>query len=59
MKDKRTRSNDRRNQADTPEFPFRDSRGELIEHDRRKFPDRRINNIEVEEIEWEDDADSA
>jgi hypothetical protein len=59
MTDKRIRQNDRRNRLDTPEFPFRDSRGKLVKHDRRQMPDRRLNNIEVEEIEEDDDAESA
>jgi hypothetical protein len=59
MNDKRIRPDDRRNSLETPEFPFHDSHGELIEHDRRRVPDRRINNIEVEEIEQDNDAESA
>lgn len=59
MNDKRIRPYDRRKNLDTPEDPFYDSHGELIKHDRRKTPDRRLNNIEVEEIECDDDAESA
>jgi hypothetical protein len=55
MDDKRIRPYDRRRRIDTPEVPFRDSRGEIIKHDRRKTPDRRVNNIEVEWIDDEED----
>jgi len=59
MTDKRIRPDDRRNSLETPEFPLQDSHGELIKQDRRKMPDRRLNNIEVEEIEQDDDTESA
>lgn len=55
MDDKRIRPYDRRRSIDTPEVPFRDRHGNLIKHDRRKLPDRRVNNIEVEWIDDEED----
>ena len=41
-------SYDRRRTQDTPEVPFRDSNGLTIAEDRRKTPDRRLNNIQAE-----------
>ena len=60
MKDKRTvhkdrRSNDcmrsntdRRSHQKIPETPFKDSEGTKVTYDRCRSPDRRINSIEVE-----------
>ncbi len=39
---------DRRRTASIPEVPFRDSKGLTIHEDRRKTPDRRLNNIQAE-----------
>ncbi len=39
---------DRRRTASIPEVPFRDSKGLTILEDRRKTPDRRLNNIQAE-----------
>ncbi len=47
--------NDNRNQQDRREWkpmpnpPFRDSNGRLVRKDRRRKPDRRLNNILVKE----------
>lgn len=38
---------DRRAQAHSPAFPFFDSEQTLVREDRRRMPDRRINNIEI------------
>jgi len=39
---------DRRRSATMPAVPFRDSSGTIINEDRRKTPDRRLNNIQAE-----------
>jgi len=44
-------SDDRRTTNSCPPFPFFDSEQTLIREDRRKTPDRRINNIEISGIE--------
>jgi hypothetical protein len=59
MTDKRIRPYDRRLRIDTPDIPFMDSKGNKIRYNRRVNPDRRINSIEVEELEWPDDEDTA
>jgi hypothetical protein len=51
MKHKRLLFSDRRQNADTPSFPFKDSNGVTIKECRRKIPDRRINNIQAEWVE--------
>ncbi len=40
---------DRRTMITTPLFPFFDSEDTLVRQDRRQIPDRRINNIYVED----------
>ncbi len=40
---------DRRKMISTPLFPFFDSEDTLVRQDRRQIPDRRINNIYVED----------
>lgn len=42
---------DRRKSEDSPPFPFFDSDQTLVRENRRKLPDRRINNIEIESNE--------
>jgi hypothetical protein len=66
MKDKRAvhkdrRSNghmrsksDRRSHQKIPETPFVDSEGAKVTYDRCRAPDRRINSIQVE---WQEDED--
>lgn len=39
---------DRRRDTEMPAVPFRDSNGLIIFEDRRKTPDRRLNNIQAE-----------
>jgi hypothetical protein len=39
---------DRRRGVNMPAVPFRDSNGLTIREDRRKTPDRRLNNIQAE-----------
>jgi len=39
---------DRRRSTNMPAVPFRDSNGLTIHEDRRKTPDRRLNNIQAE-----------
>jgi hypothetical protein len=39
---------DRRRDTNMPAVPFRDSNGLTIHEDRRKTPDRRLNNIQAE-----------
>jgi hypothetical protein len=41
MKERRTRTADRRQCEQMPKMPFRDSNGDLIVLDRRYLPDRR------------------
>jgi hypothetical protein len=42
------KKSDRRSWGPMPEVPFIDSEGEVVIEDRRKIPDRRIHNINVE-----------
>ncbi len=51
MKDNRRRPDDRRRNNVMPNFPFKDSSGATIRQCRRKIPDRRINNIQVNQID--------
>ncbi len=43
----RRTNDDRRAQVHSPAFPFFDSEQTLVREDRRRTPDRRINNIEI------------
>ena len=52
MRDKRSRSGDRRLDKDMPIVPFKDSNGATIKECRRRIPDRRIDSIRAE---WIDD----
>ena len=57
MKEKRSRISDRRQQPDAEselEIPLFDNEGNLIIEDRRVTPDRRLNSIYIEEVEWDD-----
>jgi hypothetical protein len=51
IKENRVRSEDRRQNEGMPRVPFKDSNGETIKECRRKIPDRRIGNIQVEWID--------
>ena len=53
MKQRLTRGVDRRKipEASGNEIPLIDADGLLIAEDRRSIPDRRLNNISVEELE--------
>ena len=48
------RKTQRRGNETPGDFPFYTRNGEAIESDRRHLPDRRMDNIEVEEISCED-----
>ena len=50
---KRFRLGDRRQNNVMPNIPFKDSNGSTIKESRRRIPDRRIANIQVE---WVDEA---
>ena len=45
----RRSAEDRRKMITTPLFPFFDSEDTLVRQDRRQIPERRINNITIEE----------
>jgi hypothetical protein len=45
---------ERRINQQTCIFPLLTNRGEVVESDRRVLPDRRLDNISVEEISCED-----
>ena len=49
---------DRRKSSDSPPFPFFDSDQTLVREDRRRIPDRRINNIEIQN-DAKSDVDTA
>ena len=51
MSNKRSQSDDRRQNNEAPRFPLKDSNGKLIRVCRRRIPDRRLHNIEVEWID--------
>ena len=53
MKQRLTRGADRRKipEASGNGIPLIDADGQLIAEDRRSIPDRRLNNISVEELE--------
>ncbi len=44
----RRNNNDRRSSDVSPAFPFFDSEQTLVREDRRRIPDRRISNIEIQ-----------
>lgn len=46
--DERRTLDDRRKSDDAPPFPFFDSEQTLVRENRRRMPDRRINNIEID-----------
>jgi len=51
MGNKRLQFSDRRHDKNMPKVPFKDSNGATIKECRRKIPDRRIDNIQVEWID--------
>jgi len=51
MKNKRFQFSDRRHNYAMPRAPFKDSNGATIKECRRKIPDRRLGNIQVEWID--------
>ena len=51
VKDRRRHKGDRRSYRQRPEFPLRDSDGNLVLEDRRRVPDRRTASIEVDWID--------
>jgi hypothetical protein len=48
MPNTNSQASDRRRGSNMPAVPFRDSNGLTILEDRRKTPDRRLNNIQAE-----------
>ena len=53
--DERRKGEDRRNLSRSVSFPYKTKEGLVILKDRRKTPDRRVNNIEVEESQIDED----
>jgi hypothetical protein len=51
MLDRNFHASDRRRADSTPVVPFRDSSGLTVHEDRRKLPDRRLNNIQAEWVD--------
>ncbi|MGD8629288.1 MAG: hypothetical protein PVG72_01010 [Gammaproteobacteria bacterium] len=51
MLDKNFHASDRRRAGSMPAVPFTDSSGLTIQEDRRKQPDRRLNNIQAELVD--------
>ena len=55
MRERRVRAADRRQaSASSGELPLVDDKGELVELERRNVPDRRLDNISVEEVDCRD-----
>ena len=55
MREKRIRAADRRQaSASSGDLPLVDNKGELVELERRNVPDRRLDNISVEEVDCRD-----
>ena len=48
MHNRHCQPGDRRKDENTRAMPFRDGSGTVIREDRRKLPDRRLNNIQAE-----------
>jgi len=51
MEDRRAKCGKRRQNKDMPSVPFKDCNWTTVTVCRRKTPDRRINNIQVEQID--------
>ena len=55
MRERRVRAADRRQaSASSGDLPLVDDMGELVELERRNVPDRRLDNISVEEVDYGD-----
>jgi hypothetical protein len=55
MRERRISAADRRQaSASSEDLPLVDDKGELVELERRNVPDRRLDNISVEEIDCRD-----
>ena len=55
MSERRVRAADRRQaSASSGDLPLVDDKGELVELERRNVPDRRLDNISVEEVDCRD-----
>ena len=55
MRERRVRAADRRQtSASSGDLPLVDDMGELVELERRNVPDRRLDNISVEEVDCRD-----
>jgi len=50
LKERRT-LDDRRSSSTAPPFPFFDSEQTLVRENRRRIPDRRINNIQIDDTQ--------
>lgn len=53
--EERRKSNDRRALHRSVDFPYKTKEGLVILKDRRKAPDRRVNNIAVEDTEIDEE----
>ena len=53
--DERREGGDRRNLHKSVSFPYKTKEGLVILKDRRKTPDRRLSNIEVEDSEIDEE----
>ena len=53
--DERRAGGDRRNLSKSVSFPYKTKEGLVILKDRRKTPDRRLNNISVEDSEIDEE----
>ena len=55
MRERRVRAADRRQaSASSGDLPLVDNKGELVELERRNVPDRRLDNISVEDVDCRD-----
>ena len=54
-RDERRERNDRRSLHRAVSFPYKIKKGLVILKDRRKAPDRRVNNISVEDTEIDEE----
>ena len=55
MRERRVRAADRRQaSASSGDLPLVDGKGEFVELERRNVPDRRLDNISVEEVDCRD-----
>jgi hypothetical protein len=54
-RENRRERNDRRSFNRTVDFPYKIKQGLVILKDRRKAPDRRVNNISVEDTEIDEE----